>query len=460
MTRALALLLVLLSVSCLEGLWVWLLAASLSEFDTQVAPSLPALALVAFIGWLTARALSLSRMSLAHRRTALVGGGLGLALLAATTHAGLIVPLQLVLGPYDPDYRGSGVALGLLVAYLWARGLALAARVNRRQIVSHVVVSTFILTNILFILPLAGPVQDSGLGVVVGSFFAALIAMLLVQTADTESRELTKAQWFALTGATGGVIVLTAGLFTGVLANGLPLSIGEAFGRLARAATPVTNAILLGIGYVAHYLTLFVLFLKAVHGGDPDAVSRSQQEAEQSRFRFQNDDSYGPPEIMTLFAMLILVGLAVWFLAHVISRLVQQGERRARAGVDIERVSLRESDLLDSLRDALGRIPGLGALSDGLLGRGAEIRRHYRAFQSLMAQAQMPRDAAQTAGEYQHQLAAQLPRAAVPITTISDTYTLARYGGPDTPLPDAHTMASALRDIRSVLQAEEAGERP
>lgn len=454
MTRALALLAVLLAVSCLEGLWVWLLTAALSQLEGQVAPPLPALALLIFVSWLTTRALSLAGVALDTRRAILVAAGLGLALLAATVHAGLMLPVQLILGHHDPDYRGSAVALGLLVAYLWARGLALAARASRPQVVNHVLVSTFILANILLVLPLAGPVRESGLTVVIGSFFAALAGLLLVQIADTESHQLTKAQWFALTAGAAVAMVSCAALFTGVLANGLPQSIGDALGRIVRFVTPVTNMVILGIGYLAHYVTLFILYLRAVHGGDPEAVQRAQEEAEQARPRFDNDSSYGPPEIMTLFAILVVLGLLVWWIAGVYGRLVQRGDRRDRSVGSMSRLSVREGDLLDGLRDALGRLPGLGGLSDGLSGRAAEIRRHYRAFQTLMARAQLPREAAQTPIEYQGLLSRRLPNAAMALATISDAYMLARYAGPRTPLPDPADMASAIRNVRALLQGE------
>jgi hypothetical protein len=459
MAQAVALLAVLLSVSFLEGLWVWLLTASLSELEGQAPPSFFVLALVTFAAWLTSRTLALSSLSLAQRRTILVGGGLGFALLATTVHAGLAVPLQLVIGHHEPDYRGSGVAVGLFIAYLWARGLALAVRANRPQIINHVIVSTFVLANILFLMPLAHPVRNWGLGVVIGSFFAAVLALLLIQTAESESKQLSKAQWFGLTAAAGAGMVVCAVIFTGILANGLPQSIGETFGSVARTATPVTNAALLAVGYAAHYLTLFVLYLKALHGGDPEAVTRSQQEAEQSRFKLENDNSYGPPEIMTLVAILAVVGLFLWWLSTVLSRLVIQAGRRERLAGSMSRVSVREGDLMDGIRDALGRIPGLGS-SDGLSGRGADIRRHYRAFQALMARAQLPREAAQTAGEYQDRLGRQLPRARTAIAAISESYEIARYAGPQTPLPDAREMENALREVRSVLQSEELAPPP
>lgn len=448
---------VLLAVSILEGLWVWLLAATVSEFDGQIAPSLPFACLVIFGSWLAGRLLFLSPVSPAARRWTLVGGGLGLALLVTVVHAGLVVPLQLILGRPDPDYRGSAVVFGFLVAYLWARGLALAGQLTRRQVVSHVLVSTFVLVNILLVLPLSDHVRADGLGVVVGSFFAALTALLLVQTADTESHQVSRKQWVGLAMGAALLMVLCGAMFTGMLAQGMPGVVGDSVRGIASLATPVTNVIILGIGYAAHYLTLFMIFLRTLYGTDPETTQRSQEEAERNRFRLENEANYGPPELMTLFAAVVFFAILAWFIARVLARLVHLGETRSRGGTRQTRTSLRDHDLMDGLRDALGRLPGLGGLADGLGGRGAEIRRQYRAFQALMARAQMPRRSTQTTTEYQEELARRVPQAATPIAQISNAYVLARYAGPETPLPDAGSLAEALREIHSVLQADELG---
>lgn len=455
MARPAALLLVVLASSSLEGLWVWLLAAALSQLDGQVSPTFLPIAMLIFIAWLAARVLTISRVSARTRRIVLVGGGLSLALAVATIQAGVLFPMQLILGHREPDFRGSGVMLGLLVAYLWARGLAMAAQVSRRQVVSHIGVSIFLLANILFVLPLTRPVQESGLTVVIASFCAALVALLLVQLTDTQSRQLSKPQWFGLAGAAAVAIVVAASVFTGILSSGAPGAVAQGIGRGARVTTPITDSILLGVGYLAHYLTYFFIWLRAVFGGDPEAVERAQQEAERNRPRFETEGNYGPPEIMTIVAALIVLGLVAWWVAHVLLRLVGMGERRRGDSVRQIRRSVPLGPA-SGLRAALARIPGLGDPNHGLSGRAAQIRRHYRTFQAMMARARLPRASSQTADEYQEHLAVRLPRATVPVTTITDAYELARYADASTPLPDPDSVATALREVRATLQDEAA----
>ena len=459
MTRALALILVVLSCSSLEGLWVWLLSATLSELDGQISPSLIFLCLIPFSSWLAARLLSTSGISQTVRRSALVWGGLALSLAAATVHAGLNVPLQFVLGHQDPDYRGSATALGLLVSYLWARGLFLAIRVDRGQVMSHVWIATFLLGNILVVLPLTKRVQESGLEVVGASFFAALIALLLVQLADTESHQIRKAHWIGLSAAAALAILVAAGLFTGVLASGFPPEIGRGLKLLGGLATPVTNWVLLGIGYLAEYTTLLFLWLRYVYAGDPAAVERSQQEAEGARLRFNTEGPYGPPEIMTLAAVAFVVLVVMLFAVHVISRLVQLGDRRTTDSVRQSRRSTRGL-AADGIRSALSWLPGFGPTAHGLAGRAAEIRRLYRAFQALMARASLPRGAAETAQEFQRTVSRALPASSDAVATITSAYTLARYADAGASLPDPAIVAAAISEVRASLQAEDRAPRP
>src|SRR5690349_7178100 len=104
MASALGIIGVVLSVSLLEGLWAWVWVAAASEVAEQVHPPLLLVGLVLAAAWLCARLLLLADVPLERRRAILIGAGLALALTAATVHAGLVVPFQLVFGHYTPDF--------------------------------------------------------------------------------------------------------------------------------------------------------------------------------------------------------------------------------------------------------------------------------------------------------------------------------------------------------------------
>src|SRR5438132_5770512 len=124
-SSALAVIGVVLCLSLLEGTWGWLLASAAAEVSDQVSPPpFLVIGLILFIAWFVARATVIAQVPLDTRRWILTGGGVVLAAAAGTIQAGLIHPLQLVLGRYEPDYRGAGVAVLVVVAYLWGRGLA------------------------------------------------------------------------------------------------------------------------------------------------------------------------------------------------------------------------------------------------------------------------------------------------------------------------------------------------
>lgn len=446
-SQAVALTTVVLIASWLEGLWVWLLGASLAEVDGQAAPSIEALGLVIFAAWLAARAVA--GLAPARRRAVAVGGGLVVALTAGTIHAGLAQPLQWAIGAPTPDYRASGAVLALLVAYLWGRGLSLAVRVNRQRIVTQVGTTTFLLVMILLLLPLTNTVAELGTPIVMACFFLAVATLLLVQLAENESYRLTRAQWMGLGLAGTGALVGTGSMLAGILSAGF---LGVWLRPVGQLAMPFNNAVLRAASYIAEDFTLFLIWLRQLAGGDPEAIQRAQQEADQTRFHFETQSSYGPPEVMTTLAFLLVSAVVIYWFSQLFSRLAHAAERRIGTGILETRLAeIGAGPGLNGLFSALlhGRSPGS---SDGLAGRASQIRRHYRAFQGMMARAAMPREPGQTPREYAAHLGRQLPAAAPPLTALTDAYLLARYAPPGSPLPDPSTVAGAIREVRRSLR--------
>ena len=80
------------------------------------------------------------------------------------------------------------------------------------------------------------------------------------------------------------------------------------------------------------------------------------------------------------------------------------------------------------------------------------IRRHYRAFQTLMARAELPRRADQTPLEFELAVAAALPPSREPVEELTDAYAIARYAGPAEPVPDPQAAGAAVARVREVLQ--------
>lgn len=443
---------VVLCVSFLEGSWAWLLAAATSEVADQVYPSAAAIGLALFGAWIAARILAVANVSLVRRRWALAGGGLALALAAGTIQAGLVHPLQLVFGQYTPDYRGAGLVMVLLAAYLWGRGLWLAGRVTRERLLNHITVSASALVLVLVFLPLTDAVRRLGLGVVIASFLLAVTALLLHELAQVEWRQLTPLQWASVAALNLLLLVIAGWALTGAFTSPALGLLGQLTRGLARAIAPVTDMVLLGAGYMAHYLAMLFRWLGETFGGDPEVIVRNFQRAEEQRPRFEQDPTQGPPEILATMVAVFLTLLFAWAVVAIYVRLVRG--RRAAGDEEIYEVRMPagHGGLGSAMRAAFARLSHLRSREGAAQDAREAIRRHYRSFQALMARADLPRGSSQTPREYQTQVSGALPAAAPAVSHITDAYVLARYAPPETELPDAASVGTAVRDVRTALR--------
>ena len=454
MPSALAIVGVVICLSLLEGVWTWLLATAAAEVSDQSAqPPYLLIGLVVFGAWFAARSTTVARVPLHRRRWILAGGGIALACAAGTIQAGLLHPLQLVLGTFEPDYRGAGMVVLIAVTYLWGRGLALGSRVNRARILNHIGVSASGLVLILLFLPLTQTVGQLGMPAVIISFLLSLAALLTEQLAGAESRRLTRLQWASLGAGVSLALIVVASIFAGIFGQGLVVG-GQALSRVGRFISPVTDAVLLAAGYLAYYLTLLFSWLATVFGSDPEAVNRAMQEAQERQPRFENEAAESPPEILTalvaIFCTLLFAAIAIALFHRLAGRIGRQPE--------------------DFVVEAHTHLPGPGARDrlrsalDWLRRRDAEradedprsaIRRHYRSFQTMLARAQLPRRVQQTPREYEQVVARALPPSREPAGALTDAYTVARYAGPAEPLPDPAGVGAALNRVRDALRSSD-----
>ncbi len=453
MASAVAVIGVVFCLSLLEGIWTWLLATAASEVSDQVNPPSLAVGVVLFVAWFASRVTAISHVPLDRRRWILAGGGTLLATAAGTIQAGLVHPLQLIFGKYEPDYRGAGIVTVILVAYLWGRGLALGARINRQRIVNHVVISASALALLLLFLPLTQAVPQYGMGAVITSFLLALAALLTEQLASAESRRLTRLQWTSLSAGAALALVVGGAIFAGVFGQGLVLG-GQLLARVGRLASPITDSILLGAGYLAYYLTLLFSWFAKIAGADPEAVTRAMQGAQERQPRFENDPAQSPPEIMTMLVVVFLTlffGLiAIWIFYRLVGRMArQQDDFVVEAHTRLSGPGARQR--LRSALDWLTHRDENGSDED----RRVAIRRHYRSFQTLMARAELPRGLSQTPREFQNEVTASVPGTQAPVGEVTDAYTLARYASPTHPLPDPAEVGNALTRVREALRTSD-----
>jgi len=445
----------LLCISLIEGIWTWLLVAAISEVAGQTHPPLLAVVAIPLLAWFASRVTALLDVPLERRRQLLIGGGLLLAMVVGTIHSGFLQPLQIVFDRGDPDLRGAGVTYLFVTAYLWGRGLSLAGTINRERVLNHVLVSAAGLTAVLVFLPLADAIRELGLVEVVCLFLVSVAALMLVQLAGVESRKWSRLHWAGVAGGASALVLLAGGLLTGTFSPESIEMLGQGARAAGRTGTPVTDGLFLASGYLAQLLTNGLLWLRDVFGVDPTAIIQQVQEAERERPNVDaQDPNDGPPAIMTLSVVFFLAVLFIWTAAWIYYRLVYRQSREDDDEVIEERVGGGAGGLRGLLRGLMDRF---GSPEDDGLGSDARaaIRRHYRAFQTMMVRAGVGRRAGQTPQEYERQLASSLPTAEASLQELTAAYMVARYAEADAPLPDAEQLGLAVQRIRDALREQD-----
>ncbi|MBM2809459.1 MAG: hypothetical protein HW416_218 [Chloroflexi bacterium] len=441
---------VVVCVSFLDGLWTWLLASAVAEVAGQASPPVAVVGVVLLGAWLTARFTTAAHVDAKRRRWILAGGGLAIAFAAGTIQSGLIQPLQLVFGHYEPDYRGSGIVLLILFVYLWARGLQLSARVTREHVIGHIGFAASALATVLLFLPLTQTVQERALPVVVEAFFLAVSALFLTQVAGAQSRSLTRFGWASIATGAAILVLLAAAALTGVIASTQLAFVERPFAELARALLPVANVVLLAAGYGAQAIAMLLRWLMDNSGVDQEAIRRGVQQAEEARPQFDSDAITGAPEVLgtlvAVFVTLVFVLAAASILHHLV--------RHRAKGADDE-VWEGRTPVASGLRDAPWR--RLGDLlrrskQQGEGDRRSQLRRHYRSFQEAMAHAGRPRGTSETALEYRAALLVLYPSEGSNLGEVTAAYTLARYAPTDAPLPDPDMIGRFVQELRTAAR--------
>ena len=454
MPSAIAVVGLVVCLSLLESLWTWLLVAAISEVAGQVHPPLLFLTATPVLAWALARSLLLADLPLERRRFILVGSGLVLAFAAATIHAGLVHPGSLIFGSYTPDLRGAGVTLLLVSAYLWARGLRLADRLGREQVINHVGVSAAGLAVVLVFLPLTDAIQVLGLVIVVASFLVAVASLLLIQLAGVQSRQLSRLHWAGVAIGASTLVLLASALLAGAFSRESLGIVGEAMRAAARVMMPPVEALLLAAGYGAQLTFNAIQFFGSLFGQDPETRTQNPSPVATPTLP-EGAATANAPDILAVIAGVGVISLflivAIWLFYRLVGIRVRDDE-----DVIQDRAHASGPGLLGLLRGALGRWgqrepDDLAALEE----RRAAIRRHYRTFQNLMARAGLPRTDAQTPREFQAALTTSVPAATPAVEELTRAYVVARYAESNAELPDPMLVGESVHRVREALQSRE-----
>jgi len=235
------------------------------------------------------------------------------------------------------------------------------------------------------------------------------------------------------------------------------LSVAQALQAAGRFMQPLTDALLLGLGYMTDGLARSFIWLADRFGVDGEAVAQSMRAAQEARPQFDEQSQQGAPAFLAVFVAIFCTFFFGAILILVFHRL-------------IGRIGLSDDDAIQETRSRTGRRGGLRDLFrfgghrpeddhdlDTRDSRQA-IRLHYRRFQLLMARAGLPRRSAETPQEYQQGLAWLMPIAGSDLETITSSYDIARYAEPGATLPAVDEVDHAIQRLRSTVR--ELSDRP
>jgi hypothetical protein len=203
-------------------------------------------------------------------------------------------------------------------------------------------------------------------------------------------------------------------------------------------------------------MALFFVWIGELFGADAEVITRAMEAAEDVRPRFDQEATPAPPEFLTLFVSVSLTLLFSLIAISIFYRLAGRLGRHRDDGVREQRGSTAGGGLLDLVRGIGRGIANIHGDDARVPGDPRDaIRHHYRAFQTLLARAGLPRAAAQTPWEYRESLRQPLPGADEPVSTLSDAYMIARYAGPDVPLPDPHRAGESVARVKERLREQD-----
>lgn len=345
------------------------------------------------------------------------------------------------------------VALFILLAILWARGLALTGRyVAVTEIGFRLRLGGLLFVPIIIILNIV-PGTANPLPFIMIFFLAALVAVA-VSRAEEVAQQETETTFPMSPGWVGSVLLTSLLIVCGAALVALAIS-GEGLDLLAQWLSPLWSAFAFGsmvLVTTATYLMLFLLeplmalmrvigqlLSSAGFAGMPGLPEMAPAPAEQLLLELGDPES----SVYLWFnrsavSVLVLLGLLVVFVAlrrYFRHRELSFGMAQSRQAAAV--VEDQEDGLAQRLLNRFGRWRRWRA--------AATVRQLYRSMCLEAADQGHPRDPSQTPFEYLPGLFEVWPEGADDVRLITDAYVRVRYG-------EAPETAEELEEIRQAWQ--------
>lgn len=434
-------------------------------FWTRARPLVPFIAwlfLVLLIPFNLSRLMSIAGIELRRQRNWIM---IGFALALILTMRSLLFQPQAL---FDLSWIGAlgdrivnrpgelwqrEVALFVLLAILWSRGLALTSRyVAVNEIGFRLRLGGLLFVPVIIILNIV-PGTPNPLPFVMLFFLAALVAVA-VSRAEEVAQQETETTYPMSPGWVGSVLLTSLFIVSSAALIALAIS-GEGLDLLAQWLSPLWNAFAFGsmaVVTTATYLMLFfiepLMVLMRLIGrmlstvgfsGMPELPEMAPAPAAQLLL------DLGDPESSVYLwfnrsavTVLVLLGLLVVFVA--LRRYFRHRELSfgmAESGARAAAVEDKEEGLAQRLLDRFGRWRRWRA--------AATVRQLYRSMCLEAADQGHPRDPSQTPFEYLPALSEVWPEGVDDVRLITDAYVRVRYG-------EAPETAEELDEIRQAWQ--------
>jgi hypothetical protein len=370
------------------------------------------------------------------------------------------------------------IAIPVLL-YLWWRGIVLGQTTSYFRDIYRTFILGMVALIVLIIFwqlsatseRVTGPGADIG-WYVMAFFFFGLVSIavchfyLMRRSMPREEAKLTSVwRWLPIMlGVIGGVVLVGFGVAS-IFSPSLFESIGHGFNAIGNFLSKIVGYILWPVIFVFEWLIKFFIFLLNLLRGTQEQSANVTGNMTQPQFPEVIPKELPPwvTEAIKWFAVALVAGLVLFFLARAVSRM------RTRRGRD-EIEEIHESlwswkGLRDDLKELFGmlgnrfkRKPAAAGYSfdEDAAGR-MDIREIYRHVLWEGARSGIPRRRHETPSEYSNRVGRSVPEGDEPLKNITGEYEDVRYGEmtvPEEQVDKANSLWQTLKGMLRRLRGE------
>jgi hypothetical protein len=474
-----------LAVILMESFWVYPWLAWVGSWPafgvSRPVLHLASVIITLLVSLLVTRLALRQKWGLGRIRTAVVVSGLVVILLVLAVdyrngYVFLSGPWFVYLGhtlrTALSDTRTLVIALPVLL-YLWWRGIVLGQTTTYfRDIYRTFVLGMAALIVLIVFWQISGssgrfsrPGADVG-WYIMAFFFFGLISIavchfyLMRRAMPREEAKLTSVwRWLPIMLGVIGVVVLVGFGVASIFSPSLFESIGHGFSTFGSFLGKIAGYILWPVVFVLEWLVKGFMALLNLLRGNPEQSSNFTGNLTTPQWPEVVPKELAPwaQEAIKWFAVAVIAGLVLFFLAKAISRM---RARRARDEIEEIHESLWSwKGLRDDFKELFGmmgnrfkRKPAAAGFSFDEDAAGMDIREIYRHVLWEGSRSGMPRRRQETPSEYSGRIGRSVPEGEEPLKNITVEYEDVRYGEMTVPAERVDRANSLWQTLKGMLR--------